>query len=183
MSDLTTLANVKQYLGITNTGDDALLTSLVSRVSQNVQTWLGRSILSASYTEIYDGSGGYVLVPKNYPITAIASLSIDTIVVPLAPDSTQPGYMWNADKIVLVNGYRFTRNLQNVVVSYTAGYAATPMDLEEAVIELIGFIYKGRDRIGLASKGLAGEQTNFITKDMPETVRTVLNQYKRYIPI
>lgn len=182
MADLTTLANVKQYLGIANAGDDALLTSLVSRISANVQNWLNRNILSAAYTETLDGNGGFALVFKNYPVTAVTSLTIDTLVIPLAANSTQSGFMWNADKIVL-NGYRFTRAMQNVVVSYAAGYATVPADLEEAVIELIGFAYKSRDRIGLASKGLAGEQTNFITKDMPETVRTVLNQYKRLIPI
>ena len=58
MADLTTLANVKGWLGVTATTDDALLSRLISAASDYVQTWLNRTIATQTYSETRDGSGG-----------------------------------------------------------------------------------------------------------------------------
>jgi hypothetical protein len=79
--------------------------------------------------------------------------------------------------------YVFSRGFQNVVVGYTAGYAATPPEIEQACIELVALRYKERDRIGQASKNLAGEVVSFAQKDMPADVQTMLAQYRRnFVP-
>jgi hypothetical protein len=71
MADLTTLANVKGWLGVTATTDDALLTRLISAASDYVQKWLNRTIAVQPYTETRDGTGGYVLPLSNYPVSAV----------------------------------------------------------------------------------------------------------------
>jgi hypothetical protein len=49
VADLTTVANVKQWLGIKSaTDDDTLLASLVSGVSRWIQKWLSRTIAPRS---------------------------------------------------------------------------------------------------------------------------------------
>ena len=68
---------------------------------------------------------------------------------------------------------------QNVAVTYTAGFAATPPEIEQACIELVALRYKERDRIGHVSKGIAGETVTFQQKDMPPDVQTLLDQYRR----
>jgi hypothetical protein len=178
--DLTTLANVKSWLSppLTTTSDDALLTRLVTAASQFIQTWLNRQIASASYAETRDGNGGRMLVFANAPVTAVASLTIDGIAVGAAPNPFAPGYVFSTSTLYL-QGFRFIRGFQNIVLSYTAGFAATPPEIEQACIELVALRYRERDRIGQVSKTLAGEVVAFTQKDMPADVATILAQYQR----
>jgi hypothetical protein len=178
--DLTTLANVKAWFSppLTTTADDALLTRLITAASQYIQSWLGRQIASQNYAETRDGAGGRKLVLANAPVTAVATLSIDGIAIPMASGPSAAGYVFSATTIYL-QSYLFMPGSQNVAVAYTAGYAATPPELEQACIELVALRYKERDRIGQVSKNLSGETISFTQKDVPADVETVLEQYKR----
>ena len=182
MTDLTTLANVKQWLGVTSSTDDAFLGRLISFASAFVQNYINRNILIASYSEIYDGKGGYALMLPNYPITAVSSLTIDGVSIPAASSPLVSGYTFNSARITL-NGYRFNSGYDNVAINYTAGFATVPLDLEQAVIEIIGFKYREISRIGKTSENLAGQSTSFSQADIPPTAKTILQQFKRVISV
>jgi hypothetical protein len=182
--DLTTLANVKAWLSppLTTTTDDALLTRLVTAASQFIQSWLNRAIASQAYTETRNGYGATRLFLRNRPVTAIASLAVGGVAIPpCASAASGAGYLFDDSSVYLV-GYAFTRGFQNVTVAYTAGYAVTPPEIEQACIELVALRYKERDRIGHVSKSLAGETVSFTQKDMPADVQTVLDQYRNLVP-
>ena len=179
--DLTTLANVKQWLGVQTTTDDALLTRLVTASSQYIQSWLNRTIAPQVYSEVRDGNGKANIYFKNWPVTAVSSLVMDGITVPASPDGIQPGYTFDTRMLYLI-GYAPNRAQQNIVLQYTAGYASTPPELEQACIELCALRYRERDRIGHASKSVAGEVVSFTIVDLPKPVLTILNNYKRVIP-
>lgn len=179
--DLTTLANVKQYMNITVTTDDSLLTRLVTEVSQYMQSWLNRTIASTVYTEKRDGTGGYQMTLREYPIISITSLMIDNIVIPAAADPTQTGYLFDKERIVL-NGYQFTRSFQNIVINYTAGYAATPFELEQVCIDMVSTAYKTKDRIGVSSKTINGETVSFNLGAMTQGNLAIMNNYRQVVP-
>ena len=80
------------------------------------------------------------------------------------------------------SGTAFTRGAQNVTVQYTAGFAVTPPEIEQACIALVALRYKERDRIGQASKNVGGETVSFQQKDMPADVATILDQYRNLVP-
>ena len=68
-------------------------------------------------------------------------------------------------------------------MTYTAGYAITPPDVEQAVIELVGERFRARERIGLTAKGLGGQETtSFATKPFNDTVAALLAPYRRVCP-
>ncbi len=184
-ADLTNLADVKAWLSVpaTSVQDDPLLSRLITAASKYIQQWLNRTIASASYTETRDGNGGFRLSFANYPVTAVASLTIDDQPIPQSTAVAAPGYVFSPTAISLRGGYQFTRDMQNVVVSYTAGFATTPSELAQACIEVISLRYRERDRIGVVSKGLAGETTAFSQKDFPASVMTILNNWKKVIPL
>jgi hypothetical protein len=183
MGDLTTLATTKAWLGIpTGTTEDTLLNRLITAASGFIQSWLNRQLLSASYTETRDGHGGPTMVFANYPVTAVASVTVDGVAIPAAASVLANGYRFTGTMISLA-GYLFTRGTGNVTLVYTAGYAAVPSEIEQACLELIGYKYKERDRIGHESKSLAGEVVTFITKDMPEPVKAILKNYRKVAPI
>ena len=183
MSDLTTLASVKQWLNLASgsTSDDALLSALITAYSEYIQTYINREFASATYSDNWDGSGGSFMLFPNYPVTAVSSLSIDDISIPFVTNTTDSGYRFDKNRIWL-NNYLFNSGMGNIAVTYTAGYASVPPEIARATVELVGLRYREKDRIGMSSKTLAGEITAFITKDFPDSVKTILNNYRKVAP-
>ena len=48
---------------------------------------------------------------------------------------------------------------------------------------MIAMRYREKDRIGLTSKGLAGETTGYSQKDMADSTRHILSQYRKVAPL
>jgi len=180
--DLCALADVKTWLNFASTGDDTLLASLITNVSVFIESSLNRGVLSASYSETRDGTGGRTLAFGVTPVTAITSLTINGRNIPPAPDNFNPGYRFGPSRLSLY-GFRFTPGLDNVAITYTAGFDTVPPDLAQACIQLVALRYRERDRIGLVSKGLAGEATAFLQKAMTDDIAAVLQRYRRVSPI
>lgn len=181
--DLTSLPNVKGWMSppLTNATDDAVLTRLITAASQYIQTWLNRTIASTVYVENYNGTGGFRLVLPNYPVTAVASVTVNAVPVPAAaPGSATSGFLFDGFGLYL-RGYRFTEGFQNIAVTYTAGFPSTPPELEQACIELVALRYKERDRVGQNSKSIGGEIVSFNTKDFTGPIQTILDSYKKVI--
>ncbi len=184
--DLTTLADVKAWLQNGSSPfpstDDALLSRLITAASQYIQSWLGRPIAMADWLEMRDGTGGRRLQFGIFPVSAVVSLTIDDVAIAAAADSWSAGYSFTPTELVL-RGYRFTRRAQNVVVCYTAGYAATPPEIAQTCIELVALRYRERTRVGEVSKNLGGEVVSYSQKDMSDAIKTVLQQYRRVAPV
>lgn len=184
MADLCVLADVKAYLGLSVTTDDAVISSLISAESAFIQnSHLNRTLQPTSYTDQFCGTGRNRHHLYNYPCVTVSSVTVSGIAVPLTTSSTVAGYMMIDDSVVLMGGYQYSRGDWNCIISYTAGFAETPPDVAHACVELVAMRYRERERVGLASKGLAGETTTFITKSMPDHVKDILKQYKKVIPI
>ena len=182
MADLTTLASVKAYLGISGSADDALLSQLISACSGAVQSLLNRCIVSSAIEIWRDGRGGQAMTLPDYPVTEVFLLEIDGQAIPPSAGAGMPGYRFTDTKIVL-DGYRFTAGIGNVHIDFTAGYDEVPADIAQAVNELVAMRYKERDRIGHKSKSLAGETVAFITAAMPESVKAALAPYAQMVPL
>ena len=175
--DLTTLANVKAWLGLSQDADNAILARLITGVSLALSQYANRNFMSASYTINVDGPGGTTLMLRQYPVTAVASVSIDGLALPVSSGVGVAGYRFTQSRLI-VEGYRFTKGNANVAVAYTGGFTTVPPDLEQAAIELLALRYKERERIGHTSKTLAGETVGFFIGDMPASVKTLMAQYR-----
>ncbi len=185
MADLTTLVNVKQWLGVTGTADDSLLARLISASSDYITMWLGRDITLQAYISYRDGSDGRVMILRNYPVVSVSLLSVDGVPIPAAVYSApgalpSPGFLFDQYSVSLVGGvYSFTRGIANVYAAYQAGFATVPTEIEQAAIELISLRYKERDRIGQISKSIGGEVVSYSQKDISDSIETTLSNYKR----
>ncbi len=149
-NDLCRLADVKAWLGRTDTNSDAVLTALVARASRQILSFLQRSvILPHTVTEIRDGKGGRFLVLRQWPVLSVTSLVVAGQMIPPIPpggafirpgwvlepwDGTPPG---RAQEIFLCD-YAFgcpgTGNTQNTQIVYQAGYqvSAEPQTIANA---------------------------------------------------
>jgi hypothetical protein len=137
--DLVALADLKAWLDVTSTDDDDLITRLITQVSRATLAYLNRpTIVPATTVETRDGGNDFEIILRQWPVTAIASLLIDGVAVAPAPPlvaggSRQPGYVLEAADVappghmqrLALRGRMFARGLQNVAITYSAGYQVT----------------------------------------------------------
>ena len=187
--DLTTLANVKQYLGVTVTTDDALLTRLITSASAWIQSYLNRTFALGSFTDVVDGNGSQRLILGNYPIQSLVSVYCredgGTAVDPsiLVFDSTSITLVDPLSTIpTLAYRRRWPLGKSNITVNYTAGYATTPMDIEEACIEIVALRYREKGRVGTQTMNTKGESVTFSIMDVPTNVKTLLKNWRNVVP-
>ena len=181
MTDLCTLADVKAWLGPgMGATDDALLARLITAASSAMQSYMNRNIPQASYTDTRSGNGRQALTLWNTPIVSVATLTVDGNTIPAAPAPAikNYGFTFDADTLYL-RGYLFGKGQMNVTIAYTAGYTVIPVDLAQACIELGVFRYRERERIGMASKAIAGETTAYTVTDFPRSTVAIMNNYRR----
>lgn len=176
--DLCAPADVQAFLSLAAGQDDALLTTLCTNASAAVLNFVNRNLLSAAYTETRNGQGGDRMPLYEWPVNAVASVAINGAVIPRSGSINQPGYVFD-DKMVYLRGYKFTRDVQNVVITYAAGYAAVPADVTQACTEIVAVKYKRRTNIDVSAKTLNGETISFTQADMPASAKTVLENYRR----
>lgn len=179
--DLTSLANLKSWVQVTGVNDDTMLERLISAASAFIQQWLSRTLALATYTETYDGRGTRRAALNNFPIVSVSTLVVNGVAIPVAAGPPwSNGYVFDQLSISLY-GYCFSAGFGNVQVSYSAGYSATPLDIEQACLELCALRYKERERIGYKSKSIAGETVAFFVGDMTPSIKTALNPYRKVL--
>lgn len=272
MVALTTVATVKAWLSIpaADSSADAVLTRLIAAMSQRCLSYCSREGFGAQqFTDTYSAVGQSSLMLRQFPVISVDSLVVDNVTIPPAPPPGAPngagaGFLfagWDgrppgAPALLDLYGYGFGRGLDNVLVTYTAGYQATqagtiptgagpsitaataygswntdggvvkvsdgaafdfvtgttpgvgeyaldpetsgkylfnagdvgeavlitfgwvPADVEQAVIEWVAERFAYRDRIGLRSKSLGGQETMaYAINDLPAFVRGSLQAY------
>jgi hypothetical protein len=134
--DLTTVANVKTWLGLplSPTPSDPTLVALVVAASRTIYAALSRtSLLPQSYTDTIDLESDRVYL-ANWPVQQVSSVILDGLAVPpairagasptlgylLQPgDGVPPGRPQALDLF----GRRYHRRRQSLIVAYQAGYA------------------------------------------------------------
>lgn len=190
--DLTTLATLKQWLPIpsTTTSDDATLSRLIAATSGDFTRSTARpDLLATDYaSEVHQGDGGSRMIAFHWPINSVATLTVGGAAVAASPDKVLPGFYFDLDidqernRYLYLNGSSFADGAP-VVLSYNAGYAAVPSDIEQAVIDWIVYRYKGRPNVGANTRRTAeGEAVTVEQIDAPPNVLQVIERYTRRFP-
>jgi len=181
--DLCTLTDLKAWLPNQGNNDDATLQALITNGSAQVLQYINRPhILSSvlgTLNESYDGNDSDRLLPRSFPVISVSSVTVDGIAIPLAPAAWLPGFLWDGRRILL-RGFKFNCGVQNVQITYTAGYLSVPLDLKQAAIEAFALAYRQRTHIGEKSSSMGGQVTlAFDMSDTPPRSLSVFNQYRR----
>lgn len=185
LDDLCTLAELKAQLVLQSNNDDALLQVLITNLSLQIAQWANRThFLAASFgnpnTIIFDGNGADVVLLADYPITAITSVSVGGVLIPACVTDVDNGWLTDLDKRVLLRGYTFCRGRRNCRIVATLGYAAVPIDLKQAAIDVIAWAYKERIHLGITSESANGQVTVSYSKDaIPRRAATIIQNYTR----
>jgi hypothetical protein len=185
-TELCALTDIKTLLGITSSGQDALLQIIKDSVEQYVKTRCGRDFLVASYTEYHDGDDFNVLRVLQRPIVSIdsiysdpARLFTDASLIPSSdiiddPRSKTLGF-------VELLTYKFLKGIKATKITYSAGYATIPSDLSMAVKLIVCKQYKVADK-KLFAEGTqtTGQLTITLAPDaFPKDALDVIDRYRR----
>lgn len=174
---------VKLYLriGPTNTNDDGLLRLLADAANAELTKALQRNIFTASYTEVRDGTGTPTVMLRNFPVTAVASVSlVGPSAVPVPPPQLLTfgvDYTFTRYAIKRYAG-RWPKGVQNIAVSYTAGYASAPADLTHAASKVAALRYRELERLGQKSKVIDQENITFDLSEFAPDVMAIVERYR-----
>lgn len=179
---LASLKAVKTYLGIEPgvTTADELLERLLDAASNWLESQTRREFAEKEYTEWFDGDGSAAITPANYPITSITSLTIDGVATALWTEQTGVGAAIVSGRIELFdpNGLLvFTKGRRNVKLVYKANFNPVPPDVVQAVIELVAWRYREKDRPGQNSQSGGNTTVSFSQAAAPRSVLDVIEAY------
>ena len=188
--DLVVAADALAYLTAAKVTYGGDLQALVTAVSAIIQSYISRAIPSQSHSFTVDGRGGNAQLVRNYPITAVASVSVDGVAISPAADATQSGFVFSTTEIKL-RGYRFCRGVMNVAIAYTGGFTTIPADLKQACFEGIeAVVAAAQSQDPRATMLKAGDSAIAFghAADMAQLVLTpsvtsILSQWRRVAPI
>jgi len=189
MADLTTTTYVKAHLGITVTTYDTLFAQLIAGLSAFVEKYTERTFANTDYTERLDGPGHYELFLTHYPVNSVATVKRNDGQVGNPSWSTVESqyYVLYAEAGYLYRELGFVTGHQNWQVAYSAGYgddpADMPLDLQLAMANLVGYLYKQRTQQGV--KGFrtgtfaVTYQDAAVAMEQLPAVKATLESYKR----
>ncbi len=183
---LTTVADVKEHLGITSATFDALFANLVTRVDAIVEkaTGVKTGALAANIVivdEIVDSDGTTKIRTKFHPITAVtkieyklanhtwAEYSQETV----ADVDTEDDRIYT-QQLVTAAGER------NLRLNYSAGYITddVPVDLQECAILIVATLFNVRNQIGFDNTSILGLSQTMAKEDYLY-VKSILTKYKQ----
>lgn len=177
---IATLAQLKVYLWISTSDKDTILQLFLDGANAMVNTFLWRTIESASYTDIIDGNGQLFLVLPNYPVSTFTSVSINTWTIqsPVREALDKNSYSVNSKTWKINFLLPLNRWFQNYKLIYTAWYTSVPADLVLAVCKLANKYYSTKSADWIKSESVAGDSISFDVSEIPNDILAVLSNYR-----
>jgi hypothetical protein len=190
--DLCEIGALKRMIGIEDeqAKDDSLLNLLIRGVSAQIQRWLGRTILSGTYTEYHDVNENQSLFAVSaWPVTAVTSVvnAADwTWSATTAVDSSDIHYA-GSDGIIALYAVPLVVGARALRIIYTGGMAANTeelangdySDVSMAALQQCVAVWNNRRYFGVsgASAGAASVSPNG-TK-LLDSVKELLAPHRR----
>lgn len=209
MAELTSVADIKTYGGITGSGDDTLLGVLLDAAEQAIRDYCNRpdGWTQDAFTELVDGAGVNTFTVTNVPVASspapvvkvyYTTTSSDTITATLYrfdPATGEFRYI-SGNAIGFEYGYdddayhrpAWPEGFQNIEVAYTGGYATIPAALTQAAKDATLWLYwnrKGNKEMQSESIGAYSytRWTPQAGQTLPPQVTALLDPYRRKVGI
>lgn len=190
--DIITLQDAKDFLNITTTDSDVELSTFITAASQ---MWVSRGLpgnVTATLDEWYDGGSPRISL-RHTPVASVASVveTIGTLAYTLTqadPGTSASAWAYSVDLSsgLLVRraagvATAFYRGVRNVHVTYTAGMAAIPADISQAIKLLVKHLWTTQ-RGGAKRPGSGGsdDMANMTSYSWPWRVDEIARSY--YVP-
>ena len=123
-----TLEAAKLHCRVTGSFDDELITQLIKTARQLAESYTGLSFAPQGFKLQVTDADSTITLPRG-PVTEITSVTLD---------GTAAEYTRNGDVLFLPNAS------QTLAVEYTAGFAACPPILLQAMLQITAQLYRHR---------------------------------------
>jgi hypothetical protein len=185
MANLTTAARVQHIRPL---GDNTDVLARLADCLAAASAWFEGAtgpILTASYTERLSGGLSTALKLSHKPCTAVASLTVDGttwhVLTSATADTGQEVFLPSHGMWLETRGYLWPKGSGNILITYTAGYAAVPEDIQQSVALLTLLLMEESNRLGVGAKTLGAEQINLVVRNAKDYqfITDTINGYGR----
>jgi hypothetical protein len=179
---LTNVDNVKEYLRITDSGDDSFIGRLISAAQVQVAQYCRRQLISGTVTsEKHDGDGSSdTLQLREWPAASITTITVDGVALSGSDYEldTRTGQLFYKP-----GGGDFSpwpEGRRNIVITYVAGYTPTPADLVLGTTVHVAWIFKRTKRLGERQYAAGADVSGVFMVDAiaPEVIE-IFDRYRR----
>lgn len=178
------LSELKDWLDVTGTDDDNLLTNMEKRAVAFLEEQTNRYFgAERTVVEIVSGAGDDVLWLREPPVSITSVERRDAIGTGWETvDSTYYELdPINQRKLFRLGGYVWAKGRRNYKITYKDGYAtgSEPLDVYQAVIDLVAAQYRTMGAEGVKSERMGDYQYTIADiNDMPR-VRETISAWRR----
>lgn len=190
----TSAADLKTYLGITVSTDDALLTALITRAQKAIDSHCRRTFeASADTTRYVDASypyvnGRYLNIRRIGDLCAITSITngnsttVTSDQYVTEPRNETPYHVIKLKDNVSVT-WTYTGTPENAIsITGKWAYSTTaPADIVHACIRLAAFYYRQKDSNVFESVAIPSAGVIEVPMGMPKDVSIILKPYMRIV--
>lgn len=193
---LITAAEARLYIpGLTGTGQDTELDTLIARADSVLAEWCGYPPASAgadptledvTYTEYY--SGPALLTPNAVQLNVIPVQSITSAANDTSGDWSYSGTIASGDRTLDgVEGLLFTNpdsgegwytGQRAIKIVYVAGFATIPESIKQATALLVAHWWGLRKHKGKTNANAGQGSANLRPETIPESVRQIMAPFR-----
>lgn len=184
----TTLADCKAYMGIADTTDDILITSLITRAQKIIEEYTGRIFEAETATKYFDqdnveGRNLYLFGHDLLTVTTLINgdgTEIASANYRLEPRNETPKWMIRLDENT---SWKFNDSDSEIIIPGTWGYSATaPADIVHYCIRLATFLYRQKDTSTDVDRPIVtGDGVTIMPANVPSDIVNGLKKYCRRV--
>jgi hypothetical protein len=160
------LAEAKEYLNIpaTDTTNDEELRSFIDSASDLAESYVGQVLGRRTFTnELYDGGTEFIRIrnPRALSITSVTENGATVLSSNYVLDYTgQRLYRIGSGTLYATNSYGYwTQGMNNVSITYVAGYVNPPMAAKQGVLVIIKHLWETqRGAMNVMGRVLGGDE-------------------------
>jgi uncharacterized phiE125 gp8 family phage protein len=139
-----TLTQVKAQLAVRHSDDDTYLTDLIARAKAWVERFTAQNIAAAEVVDVFTAFDDYLALSRG-PFVSLTSLGYvaDGEAETIATDAVS---VLDGKIYAPADGWPTADDHSAITVTYQAGYATTPPELDQAMLVLIQHWYEPDDK-------------------------------------
>lgn len=137
-----TLTTARLHLRVSGSGEDTIITAYLNAATAWIERFIKGKLTAGTVTETFTEFGDYLELswgPAN-SVTTIAYTDADGDAATVSGARLQDGKVYPP-----TSGWPSIQTYSSITVTYNAGFATTPVELEQAQLLLTGHFYQSRD--------------------------------------
>lgn len=176
---LIEIGQVKKFLGISGSSDDAALNDLIANFSAFVETMANRKFNSDTFTEYFNG-GEQDIFLANLPVVSITTVKYNAGTQAAPSWQTVPAgdYTTYYDIAMIRHASAFPSGSRNIEVIYVGGFTNVPSDIALLAKLLVARAYEQRRAQGKGNENIGEAGVNWTNEMTPEQ-KAILSSWRK----